>query len=286
MQKKKLNKLKLFAATSMAIFTLFATFAGAYAWFASKMNSTGSSDNFEVHDISGKFNKLYIHEYDETNSSKTTYKFFKTPIGTISKGTGPNRVGPYEGTRPAKFDLYSLVDRSHPLLFVYEFVSEVTVSSDENIVITTETQSTFIADGETDNQGKIIEKIQASGNPLSSIVKYKSFSYAANADTTITDSTAISSFNTTSQEFEYAASSLTSMTPFVNLTTVNDELVYTSFNKTATLFSGNTNDKIKYVAIIFDYYEEALQYIYNFYLGNTVLENETIGFKCDWVTMI
>ena len=67
MKTRKSNKsLKIFGATSVAIFSLTAVFTATIAWFAlnQKVGSDGMS--VKITDETGRLNKIEIYEYVET----------------------------------------------------------------------------------------------------------------------------------------------------------------------------------------------------------------------------
>ena len=277
--REKRKKIRIAAATMIAIFNLGVVFVGAYAWFVSARTHVTDSVTYGLENISGNFLRLTIHELDTSKSTSSVYKFYKTASGTITPNWSTH-TSSYVGSN-IDFGRYTLTSPNHPLLFLYVFNEELTASSEKPVSISGKTNSTFLADGETNQQGAIIKKIAATHNPLSSIIQFKSFSYASNN----TGITGISSFDTTDQTYNYALSSLNGSNHFVNLTLSGNELVYSGFDNETDFFNATTGN-IKYVAIVFDYYQDALEYIYNFYLGDEVLDNETLSFDCDWTTLV
>ena len=60
-----------------------------------------------------------------------------------------------------------------------------------------------------------------------------------------------------------------------------------SFEQESTVYRSDPEGSavVKYIAIIVDYYDLAVEYIYSTFLGNTVLENNyqyILNFTCDW----
>ena len=274
--------LKIISATAMTIFSLFAAFMGTMAWFMSVRNVDNTADQLQVSASNRKFSRMTLHKYIETADGQ--YKFEQTPSGTFSynwgsETTGYNRdTAHYEGDSLSAFmGEYSLMYPSHPFLALIEYSELVVTDATENsIIITANTERNFI--GAQNDDGSFKEELTTTNNPLSSIIKFNTTSYA-NLNNNKT--------GTTSYDFNIP----NSWDHFVNITKDNkDNLVFDEedggWENSKTLISVTDGTSIQYIAIIFNYYEEALEYIYNIYLGSPVLEQESVPFQCDCAMVI
>ena len=282
--KKKVGKksLKIIAATSMAIFSLMTTFTAAFAWFVSERHAEDSTDAFNVKPISSFFNKMTFH--DIVHTSNTTYQFDQEPCGTIS-------VVDYETkTTEAHFDdgavynmgKYDYLEKSHPVLLLIELGETdglgVTATAQRPVKVkaTTETNY-FIGDGNSHLYSQEEIEDEEGINPLSSIVSYYSYSFeSATSLSNIEGSYGDGAYDT----YDFTVSALTDCGSFVEF----EDQDYTEFNNEVDLFNA-TSGTVKYVAVIFDYYELAIETIYNQYIGNPVLEEELL-FTCDWTLVV
>ena len=139
--KKVGNKnVKIIAATSMAIFSLFACFSAAYAWFTAIRNVDNGADQFQVSDVQTSVQELSIHEFlgmsTETGSAKA-YCFNPIPTGFADFSNDPQHPSTI-GNLSITLDEYSLDDPNHPVLLLFKVSGGV-----ENI--TAETTFPFIA---------------------------------------------------------------------------------------------------------------------------------------------
>lgn len=57
------KSIKIVAATSMAIFSLFTTFTAAYAWYTSQRKVNDDMDSFAVEDVSETITKISVHDF-------------------------------------------------------------------------------------------------------------------------------------------------------------------------------------------------------------------------------
>ena len=264
------------AALSVSIFSLAVLFMGTFAWFtAYRDQQLATQSPFDVRANAAAFKQLTIHELDEDNSTASTYKFYADPTGTL------DGYGSYSGS-PVDFGVYTQSDRAHPLLLIFEFSSELHPTASNPTSITAKTEETFVADGELDEHGDPEIKLDQTDNPLSSIVNFKSFSYPSNQ---AGDITGISTYNSTDDTFDYTVASLADAESFVEIDNTGINLEYDDFDDEKTLFTASSGS-IKYVAIVFNYYGDALDYIYSYYMGTPALEYEYIYFICDWTMLI
>ena len=264
--KKVGNKnLKIIAATSMAIFSLFACFSAVYAWFAATRKISNEADAFKVESYSGILESVSTHRLVKSASTDSAYAFDTTPIDeemVIDWNTAEPSA--YVST---ELDRYNPLEVHKPVLILFTFRDG---TPDNNIQIRGDsTSSSFV--------GYVTNK---DGNPLSSVVEFQSASYA----TTPT----VSNGN-----YIITKSTLSTPTHFVNIT--NDAAGYPTvaedggFVSTQYLYQGTTTNTIKYVGVIIDYYEPAMSYLFSVNLGNSLFEMDVadaeagvINFICDW----
>ena len=263
--KKVGNKnLKIIAATMMTIFSLFACFSAAYAWFAAIRKVDNSSDSFKVDSSSGVLESVSTHRLVRNASNDTTYAFDTDPIDS-------EMIIDWDTFEPdtyvsTELDRYNPLEVHNPVLILFKFKDG---TKDTSIQIrSVSTSSSFI--------GYVTSK---DNNPLSSVVEFKSISFAT--------APTISGGNYTITKSQLSASK-----HFVNITT--DEAGYPTvaddgFVSTQYLYEGTTSNTIKYVGVIIDYYEPAMSYLFAVNLGNSLFEMDVsdpeagvINFVCDW----
>jgi len=128
-------------------------------------------------------------------------------------------------------------------------------------------------------------------NPLSSAVQFFYFTFEDSIeDMTSSHTVARESFNDLTNEYSYTTQTLDCLTIPVascnesnvsSFTSFTDEDTY-EFNKELNVFSGNVVGS-KYIGIVVDYNQLALEYVFFNNLGNDAL-NAGLKFKCDWKT--
>ena len=69
-----------------------------------------------------------------------------------------------------------------------------------------------------------------------------------------------------------------------NFVTINSVDESSRFVNEVNLYNSGNNTKVQYVALIIDYYPEAIQTIYTTYLANDYLEtvDYILNYICDW----
>ncbi len=282
----KLN-LKIIAATSMCVFSLFALFSGTIAWFNVTQAATNNANQMGINAVT---ELEYIKIYRSTSATSEGYTFSETPIQTIfaDRANGmPELKFRSDDSEPwASYTSAAMVNMNpdiivdsvptedpftplspyHPLLMVIEYRSELT-TTENAATITAETSHAFIAPSvDTNGSALPAEGIRASGNPMSSFIK----TYAQGYD------------SATAVDFSYTTAELSAMQSGA-FATLNDS-GNPVFNNNPTFFSENTNP-VKKVAMIFEYNPTMIDYVYYYYVGETVLD-ETIATVCDWTLFI
>ncbi len=269
-------KLKFASAIALCSFSVVALVLGTVAWFtAARVKNTGN-DSINVVCPSGILKQLTIHTC--ANIDGDTYQFDQTAQGTIAYSTETKKFE-YSGNTNVSMGVYDLLDRHHPVLLLVELQSAIIVSDATPVTIAASTNSRFVGESTSEHP------VEVDGNPLSSVVETFSYGY------TRTDLNAISITNgysyvdaETSQTISintYDIPSTESTTSFVNFE--ND--VYTGFDNNISIYRAENGITVQYVAVVFDFFEEALEYIYNTFLGDEILEDR-VGFYCDWEMII
>lgn len=286
MKRAFLNKknLKIAAATGMALFCLTTAFTACLAWFASNAAVQAMGMTVSVKSTDQRFRKMTLHKYigEDANGN---LQFYREASGTYTYTYGNNSTT-YTPTDPnetfsAFMGEYSLNDPRHPFLAIIEYTQAFTADSGNGkITITAQTDHQFIC-GVDSSTGNFYEALNTTNNPLSSVVKFSATSYSSITgiqSTTTIDSSTLNTYN-------LAAPEANDWDHFVEIGTDNDgNYTYDNTNGWEGYkdIISVTSGTIQYVSIIFDYYDEALGYIYNKYLGDEVLEHESVPFGCDW----
>ena len=290
------KNLKIIAATSLVIFSLFTCFTGAMAWFTGLRSYSNDYDDMVIVQSKGKLKQITFHELEAKSVGDTyeesTFSFNKTASGTITYNW-ENNTKSFDGNTDYEMIGYNYLDEEEPVLMLLE-LNEDYDSSVEPAVVTLTTNSEtqdyigkrqanlqpvydisderFIIDSGTVTREGVQRDVNFYG--LSNAVKFYTNQYSS--------STFSSTFG--SSEY-YTFSNLSNQKSFVSITNNGNDSTFTT--EIAPLIS--TIGTVKYIAVIIDYYSEAIEYIYNTYLGDATLEQTYEGFlyfKCDWVMEI
>lgn len=248
MQKNK-NLLKIIASTSVTLFSLCICFIATFAWFYANRAVDTTGNGFITSAEPSKISKVEIYSEDTSSTTVTHYKYSTTPTSTYEDGEWSS----------TSFDLgtYSSLDRIHTSLIVITLTEEENYSYDINT--STDYSSSLVSF--SNNQPK--NKLQEKDNPLSSIIRFLNVNYLDSFDYSNTVSTDENKLSFVNKEG----------------TTFPEE----NYRETISVTSENSSNKI---AIIVEYYPDALQFIYSINLGNDVLNNDVLTFKCDWGIVI
>lgn len=286
------KNLKIIAATSMAIFSLLATFTASFAWFVSRIEEGDDIDDFVVRTTSGKFKSLTFHTLNSKSMHDTyeesTFSFNKEALGTISYDWTTTSFSYSGNTNPA-LDGYDYLDREQPILMMIELVEEYDSANGDVVDIS------LITD--LNNQVFIGERDETDSTPLYDLLDT---TYIVDTGTVVRDEQEVSvnyyglsnavqfypiqlsqnDYTTLNSGDYYTFTNLSNVKSFVSITNSDDS---SSFSNTVNIIQ--TSGKVKYIAIIMDYYSDAIEYIYSTFLGDSTLEGTYEGFlyfKCDW----
>ncbi len=308
--RRRKNLLNIVAMTSMCIFSLFAVFSGAVAWFSSVQNYGSGADNMEVTVVSGMFKKMTIHQ--SVTYENQVFQFDQSPSATVSvdwnSGTSSIDFTDPDATQ-VQMGLHSLLQgEQSALMFLIELDDAYDFGSDNALSINASTESGMIGDGFTDNNGNGVfdegdvwdYPLEASGNPLSNVITFFSNVHGGNLDE---ETGSYSPDMTTSTYNETATYSVSADLPtrgadesgtilkkgsFADIE--SDELgnlEVTDFRQEECFFKSSSESGVRFISIVLEYSDTAFDFIYNTFLGSDVLEqNEFIYFKCDWMLTI
>ena len=282
-------KLKFASAIALCGFSVVALVLGTVAWFTAVRVRNNDQDSISVVNPSGLFKQMTIHNavnvirnvhyIDETEVINYTYQFDQNPEGTITYNIA-KRKAEFDGDTSVSMGVYDLLDRHHPVLLLIELTGEVTTSADVSVSVTASTESIFIGEKTGENP------VTVNGNPLSSVVEAYSNAYTQTQLDEIKQSNGYSYTDPdTQQTTSYNTFNINSSLETVSFAQFDEDDTYTGFDNEISLYSAPTGKKLQYVGVVFDFYEEALEYIYNTFLGNELLEDR-VGFTCDWEMII
>ena len=263
MAKKKQTTLKIVAATSMTIFSLFALFIGTFAWFSINNNTNVDGDGgmkVENHLKSFQRMEIYSGEY-VTKSGTDYYRFEPTPDATVTIS--------YDGSAVGSFVMaeYTAFDRHHPIMFVLSFDNSL---SSIDVTATTPT-SYFVGDVAHNGLSQFVG--ETSKRPLSSFVHTYAFGYENN----LPAPTNVSGTNYYYYEESVVEGCATNGGSFVTLS--GSSFTY----NTTCSFAHLSGVSYKKIVIILDYYQDAIEYIVSAYLKDLT---STIDLMCDWTLSV
>ena len=312
--------LKIISATSVTIFSLLCVFVATYAWFAMNKNVDGSGMNVAISSLRGRLNKVYFHSFVSNQSSESSFSFSKTPFITYEYDWESQSMVAEEDNVEDDWHMgdYDFLNKNHPFLVLFEFDKEYVSTSEGDIFvkgITTVGGDSIVNHYAVDDVneetpiyttgGGFLGARAANGSPyyslpqtqvkdenhperilikqetrnnktydyyaLSSVASFRNKGYSASQYSAISSGNYIS----------ISTSTLESDESFV---TINNETDRYLFNQTPYLYKSNGNETVKYVALIVEYSQDAIGYIFSTYLGDSGLNryDSIFYFACDW----
>ena len=142
------KNVKIFGATSIALFSLVAVFTATFAWFAMNKRVDSKAATINAKQISGRLNSIDVYTLEEEQYQKDGYYVFKnTPSSTIfGDDTNNNYVN---------LGVFDTLDTDHPILIV--FALSETFSS--------QSQRDFYINGRTSAPG-FLGRTKSDGTPF------------------------------------------------------------------------------------------------------------------------
>ena len=304
------KNIKIIAATSMAIFSLAATFSASFAWFLAIRDENEDVEQIPFNAVNGKLKNVYFHKFASAVTNPTTLEatsvtFNTTYSGKISYDWETN-TATYSGDTSIKLAPYTPLDPEHPVLMVFELEKTYTVQYAGDIKISGMTDVEGFL-GARDANG--IPKYDLTSNGIYKTVDSKPYFALSSVIDFICSDTSSELYYKSEQDGQYVNSALINPTytissmrnremsiaakeanpeavvPDLSFTTVNNTDDTTSFKQKPTIYTSQEGTSVKYISIIVDYYRDAVQYIYSTYLGNETLEGTykyELNFLCDW----
>ncbi|MCR5491002.1 MAG: hypothetical protein K6F32_02600 [Bacilli bacterium] len=288
----KLN-LKIIAATSMCIFSLFALFSGTIAWFNVTQAATDNANNMGVAKTTSALKKITFHAQVGTKSvteGETTtsyYLFEKAEYASITVSdnvasalsfntdSGAYKDWDEKDDKTATLATYSLLAQDHPILMLFELES-YTASDPRSIVLDFTTSSTYLGSKE---RGQVTNN----NNPLSSVVQFASFGLTADLPS---GGAYTSSTQTYSETYLYGeVRGITYDKKWVSISDEEEPVIDDDgkINIFSNLDQNGDPSSTVYakIGVVMNYNIDSLEYIYNKFLGETVLDS-SLYFDWDW----
>ncbi len=308
----KLN-LKIIAATSMCVFSLFALFSGTIAWFNVTQAATDNANNMGVKPLAGKLKGVYFHELsskaiDPDTKVASSFTFASAYSGKI-EFDWETKTADYDGNATVNLSQYTPLDPEHPVLMVFEMSEGYSIRGDGELTITAKTDVTGFLGARSannapfyslDGNGVYYSEVNSSDASktdyyyaMSSVAKFyctdssaELYNKTNGANTTLINPTyAVASLRDKADSKAALAEDENAVVPDLSFVDVNNAAETFTYNQEPTIYTSIANTTVKYISVVVDYYEDAIEYIYSTYLGNTVLEGTldgTLNFLCDW----
>lgn len=264
--------IKLVAATSMTIFSLFCFFVASIAWFTVSRKVTNGADSFQVTPISSALEHIYVYEQNR-DSDTGIYLFNGQSSGRYDI---ENRKVSYTNTSrdPTKNDkvgigTYSMQEKNNALLLLFEFSDESAKENDISFTVKANSKDSFFV---SDSKYQL-----TASNPLTSILrlcKLQEESWTFYGHDSLSSSADVGSYS-----FEEIKDE-----GFISFSS----LAYSSQDNNYRLLRDKENIEIikkgdkagKYIVLILDYNLENIEFLYSANIGNPMLDS-TVSFFWD-----
>lgn len=216
-----------------------------------------STDHFNVLKTEGAVTGFSVHEFYGVTTDETTWGFNPTPAVSVDFENSPSQ------SSSLAMGKYSLDNPDHPALILFSVDGTYET-------ITAKTESEYLASADA--------TLQATGNPLSSVIESQSITFTLDPKSNgkVTGNLVDETGTTVSRTYmPIVKSQLSAKNSFA---TINGNNV--DYQKATTFFEGDITGKT-FIGVIINYNSESLNYISSWYLGNNYLL-AGLGFTCDW----
>jgi len=269
----------------MTIFSLLTVFSATAAWFGMNKDVDTSGTNINVVNPNGKLDSIEFFTFKEMMNDgidNTGFKFNTTAVGSMSFNYATETVTT-TGDTSISLDNFTLLNPEHPLLLIFNLNGEYSLGEDEFIIRALTERTSFLGerssiDGspvhDLSNPSSYLRKdetTQTAYYALSSVARFLYQELSDDDYATLTSGTSL--------DFAY-----TSLTNNENFVSIDNATETSSFNSNPTFYA-STNNTVSHVALVIDYFNDAIEYIYSTYLGDDVLEDTydyILHFECDW----
>ena len=276
--------IKIAAATSMVVFSLSAAFAGSIAWFNSVSSLAQGANDFKVEAMHSAFKSLTIFPSIDTDRN-TMYFDMENPLQQVGvESWNPFTPNYKYNNRPTiALGEYDLLEPSQPVLAVIDFSEDVTPTVDEPIHIRANSSKNYYLGSVASIEGKDDVRNKY---PLSSVVACYTNPFNIESSGYQTSSHSVTRGNTTTTyskvwSLTYANRDSYTRSSFVRFDTETTSVVEgPHFDQNITVYKA-TSGTIRSIAMVIDYYGNAIDYVFNNFLGL-----EEMDFACDWTTVI
>lgn len=292
----------------MCIFTLASVFSASFAWFEMIKNVDENASNMPV-EKKERFSKISYYNYTGTPTDDAC-NFSLTPYASITYNAATktfNQPVNGQGQTIESFDLvmdqYDPMNKHKPILVIAELSEDVDTANSLGVQVIARTTTTdFLGRKNEQHQTKYtlgsncpLKVASENGTdyyPLSSVICFrtKAFSTAEyNAWISGSSSYAVTGLSLPQPEdAEQNETPTTWLNPVDhNFAEADVDADSSSFEQESTVYRSDPEGSavVKYIAIVVDYYDLAIEYIYSAFLGNTTLEQDydyILNFTCDW----
>ena len=288
---------KIAAATMVTLFSLVTVFTATIAWFSLNKTTRGDGMKAIVTKLSGRLDYVEFHDIssiEETETNKT-YHFDQTVFTTITYNYEDDTAS-YDNDDIFVMNDYTPLNQEHPLLVLFAFKLDIVTEYEGDIFIRGNTGIEHFL-GSATKTGDVVAPTYPLGAGSPALVKHVSNSHHNNYGDDYYASSSIVDFryhDMSSTEYQTWSAGATldfdddelyksKDRTFVNINSDDPEDV--TFNSHPFLYRSAAGKTVKYVAIVVNYYSEAISMIYSTYIGDTLLEDTFEGdllFACDW----
>ena len=282
----------------MCIFSLASVFSATIAWFSMVQQQAAANDHMPVEKLE-RFSKISYYQFTGVPTDESC-SFSLTPYASLTynyETESFSKPVDGEGHELEGFDFvmatYDPMNKHKPMLVIAELVGDINTSSTTALQVVGKTTTTGFL-GEKDSQTKLpkyklgpatqekpsllIETISGTEYyPLSSAVCFKSKGFSQDEYEAWIDGK--TSYDVTLSQFDDPIDH-----NFVDVYTDSNNNEVTKFYNESRIYNSGNNAVVKYIAIVVDYYDAAVECIYSTYLGDTTLEatGYSLHYTCDW----